>query len=97
MSRPKQTQRVDDDRNGRGDRLKPDANGAVITPGAIVIALWIDTIVADAPSEEIAMMGTAVRVMRLPTALTACAAHKRRKSACAHRDCVTGNDPFTDC
>jgi len=61
----------------------------MITPGAIVIALRIDTIVADAPNEEIAMMGMAVRVMRLPTALTACAAHKRRKSACAHRDCVT--------
>jgi hypothetical protein len=67
------------------------------TPGAIVIALKIETIVADAPRDEMAMMGTAVRVMRLPTALTAWAAHKRRKSACAHSDCVTEIAPFTDC
>jgi len=58
----------------------PAANTATTTPGAIAIALKIDTETADALSVVIAMMGNAVRVTRLPTALTACAAQSLRKS-----------------
>jgi hypothetical protein len=59
-------------------------------------ALNTATAGADAFSDEIAMIGSAVRVMRLPTALTACAAHSLRKSACAHKDDASAIAPFTD-
>jgi hypothetical protein len=61
--------------------MKPEAKSAITTPGAIVIALNTATAVPEALSDEIAMIGKAVRVMRLPTALTACAAHNLPKSA----------------
>ena len=76
--------------------MKPEANSARTTPGAMVMALSSETPEADAPSDEIATIGKAVRVIRLPTALTACAAHRRRKSACAASDELGGIAPFTD-
>jgi hypothetical protein len=69
--------------------MKPAPTRAISTPGAIVIALKSATAEAEASSEEIATIGRAVRVMRLPTALTACAAHNRRKFACVQSESVT--------
>ena len=80
--------------------MNPDANSATITPGAIAAALSHETEVAEALSAEIAMIGKAVRVMRSPNALTACAAHSLRKSWCDHSDASDSPFeivPFTDC
>jgi hypothetical protein len=60
------------------------------------MALKSATAGAEAAREEIAMIGKAVRVMRLPTALTACAIKSLRNSACFHKDCGAAIVPFTD-
>ena len=65
--------------------MNPPANSPTTTPGATVMAASIATAEADASSVRIAMTGSAVRVMRLPSALTACAAHSRMQSGFCRR------------
>ena len=63
---------------------RPPANNPTSTPGATPSAESTATSVGDARSMRMAMMGSAVRVMRLPKALPICAPHSRRKSAWRH-------------
>jgi hypothetical protein len=59
----------------------PPANGAINTCGAICRAPSTPINASGSPSVLTAMIGSAVRVIRDPNALIACADHSRKKSA----------------
>jgi hypothetical protein len=64
---------------------KPPVTIARITPGASCIAARMPTTASGSPSVDTAMIGSAVRVIRDPKALIACAAQSLRKSAWRHK------------
>ena len=82
-------------RRGRGRRrscsgrrrwrsTQPPPNHARIAPGSVSATVSKPRSSAPAPATRIAAIGSAVRVMREPTAEMPCALHSSRKSRCRH-------------
>src|SRR5678815_3657588 len=69
---------------------KPPASMARMTPGASCIAARTPITASGWSRVATAMIGSAVRVIREPKALIACAAHRRRKSAWFQRSRSVG-------